>query len=389
MTRVISSQIGPAHRHTPFTGINTDNPLIRLPDEIFNNKIDKFLLLKDLTKAKCVCNYFDNALKTKSLKEKAEQEADLCVTALESNDDSLEFFKSIKNYTVPENLVKPIIIQKIYDRTIIKTTTIDNETQLKCLLEISNFLKINRCNKVIIDLLYKMADIVNQTPITENNNLQMKKEIKTLLIHLKNSLSNEKLFDLLDTIIPTINCDETKKNLILSFKKASRNRLCKLVKITIKSMNNSQAMAELIFGVQDNLTTVQLIQLTELTTPKMHDNDQKNNLINFVKDQAAIPGNYEAQCRVGLMYYKGQGVAKDLPQARKWFEQAATLGYAPAQNNLGVMYKNREGGLQSFTKARKWFERAADKGHAHAQFNLGKMYSKGQSVPQNFTIARK
>ncbi len=41
-----------------------------------------------------------------------------------------------------------------------------------------------------------------------------------------------------------------------------------------------------------------------------------------------------AQWDLGMMYYQGYGVSKDLAAARAWLQKAADRGYAPAKDML-------------------------------------------------------
>jgi len=51
-------------------------------------------------------------------------------------------------------------------------------------------------------------------------------------------------------------------------------------------------------------------------------------------NQAAYEGNARAMYLVGLMYAKGSGMKKDLPQAEKWFHKAAAEGSEDAKKIL-------------------------------------------------------
>ena len=54
----------------------------------------------------------------------------------------------------------------------------------------------------------------------------------------------------------------------------------------------------------------------------------------------AAQGDAEAQFRLGVMYFIGQGILDDYKEAIKWYRLAAGQGVADAQNNLGEMYEN-------------------------------------------------
>ena len=63
--------------------------------------------------------------------------------------------------------------------------------------------------------------------------------------------------------------------------------------------------------------------------------------------------------------------------------KAAEQGLASAQNNLGVAYDNGEGVAKDLVEAVKWYGKAAEQGNAKAQFNLGVAYYKGEGVAKN------
>ena len=83
--------------------------------------------------------------------------------------------------------------------------------------------------------------------------------------------------------------------------------------------------------------------------------------------KAAEQGQANAQYNLGLMYYNGEGVTRDLKQAVYWYQKAAEQGDASAQNNLGVMYGEGEGVTRDAKQAVYWFEKAAEQGDAEAQ----------------------
>jgi uncharacterized protein len=92
----------------------------------------------------------------------------------------------------------------------------------------------------------------------------------------------------------------------------------------------------------------------------------------------AEKGDARAQSTLGLMYYKGNGVAQDDREALHWFHLAADQGDARAQFNLGGMYFEAQGVPQDFAEAAKWWRIAADQGYPQAQYNLGLWYAEGK-----------
>ena len=58
-----------------------------------------------------------------------------------------------------------------------------------------------------------------------------------------------------------------------------------------------------------------------------------------VLERRANVGGPDTQFALGCMYYQGNGVDQDYPEALTCFKEAANLGHAKAMSNLGVMYK--------------------------------------------------
>lgn len=84
--------------------------------------------------------------------------------------------------------------------------------------------------------------------------------------------------------------------------------------------------------------------------------------------------NADAQYKLGIRYYTGDGVEKNHSEAVKWFRKAAEHGNAEAQYNLGVCYEDGEGVEKNLAEAAKWYRKVAEQGDANAQRNLGMYY---------------
>ncbi|MDR2153437.1 MAG: sel1 repeat family protein [Burkholderiaceae bacterium] len=95
---------------------------------------------------------------------------------------------------------------------------------------------------------------------------------------------------------------------------------------------------------------------------------------------AAERGDVDAQNKLGVMFQKGLGVAKNDAQAVVWYRKAAEKGLAYAQFNLGSMYQEGKGVARNEKLAVAWFRRAAEQELTHAQSNLGLMYAQGRGV---------
>jgi uncharacterized protein len=62
----------------------------------------------------------------------------------------------------------------------------------------------------------------------------------------------------------------------------------------------------------------------------------------------------KAQSKLGMLYYRGNGVPKDYPVALRRFRKAAEQGDGSAQIMLGRMYFNGHGVPQDFVRAHMW-----------------------------------
>ena len=88
----------------------------------------------------------------------------------------------------------------------------------------------------------------------------------------------------------------------------------------------------------------------------------------------AEQGNADAQYKLGLSYYTGDGSEKDYAMAVKWYRKAAEQGHAEAQRGLGGCYYGGVGLEKNVAEALKWWRKAAEKDNADAQVALGSYY---------------
>ncbi|MDS0107104.1 tetratricopeptide repeat protein [Enterobacter cloacae] len=97
-------------------------------------------------------------------------------------------------------------------------------------------------------------------------------------------------------------------------------------------------------------------------------------------NKPAIQGNSDAQNNLGLLYYYGQGVDKNIKKAGYWWGKAADAGNASAQNDLAMLYKN---GLLKDARCDKIMDllnSSAQKDFELAYLNIGNLYSTGECV---------
>ncbi len=78
-------------------------------------------------------------------------------------------------------------------------------------------------------------------------------------------------------------------------------------------------------------------------------------------------GDGQAQYELGVRYFEGREVPKDLIEALRWFKMSADNGVASGQIKLGWMYENGKGVAQDTAEARRWYARAADQGNPFAE----------------------
>jgi TPR repeat protein len=98
--------------------------------------------------------------------------------------------------------------------------------------------------------------------------------------------------------------------------------------------------------------------------------------------QAADPGEAEAQYQLGMMYMRGDGVAKNEEKGLQYYRVAAEQGHEEAQYSLGVRHAVGKGVEVDDYEAHRWFKRAANEGHGKAQHNLALTYLHGMGTKE-------
>lgn len=157
-------------------------------------------------------------------------------------------------------------------------------------------------------------------------------------------------------------------------------------------MNEITKLGELPSFISEGLTEEEKAELKEQILPAgVGDTKAAEEKFKALMADARA-GDPAAQNSLGVMYYTGEAVSKNLsgqvldndPElAAGWFFRAAEQGYADAQFNLGLMYANGEGVPQDMTQAVELFKKAAEQGHVDAQNNLGAMYFTGEGVERD------
>ena len=97
--------------------------------------------------------------------------------------------------------------------------------------------------------------------------------------------------------------------------------------------------------------------------------------------KAAALGDADGEFGLGSMYAAGEGVKRDLTEARKWITLAAEKGHAGAVNSLALAYINSDLGIEATQRngveALRWVRRAADSGYLPAMERLAAAYRTG------------
>ena len=89
--------------------------------------------------------------------------------------------------------------------------------------------------------------------------------------------------------------------------------------------------------------------------------------------QLAEQGDVEAQNRLGVIYYDGEGVKQDKDEGVRWLTKAAEQGHPSAQYDMGFIHYN--GNVVEHDKAEslRWFTKAAEQGDLLAQAWVNKL----------------
>ena len=103
----------------------------------------------------------------------------------------------------------------------------------------------------------------------------------------------------------------------------------------------------------------------------------------------ADKGDAQAQLDLGMLYWSGIWVPKDLKRAAKWHRKAAEQGLSRAQYQLGLDYASGDGVEMDKVEAVAWFRRAANQGLMEAEFTLGLCYANGRGVDTSPSEAAK
>src|SRR5471032_1189211 len=107
-------------------------------------------------------------------------------------------------------------------------------------------------------------------------------------------------------------------------------------------------------------------------------------------EKAANAGHRRAQINIGILYFRGQGVARDLVQARAWLEKAAADGDPYALYTLARAMEDTFGPAGAdAVRATDLYRRAAEKGHPLAALRYGLALGDGYGVKKDPVAAQR
>lgn len=101
-------------------------------------------------------------------------------------------------------------------------------------------------------------------------------------------------------------------------------------------------------------------------------------------EKAAGTGHRRAQLNIGILYFRGQGVTRDLVQARAWLEKAAANDDPYALYALGrAMDESLPPANADSVRAADLYRRAAEKGHPIAALRYGLALNEGLVIKKD------
>ena len=103
----------------------------------------------------------------------------------------------------------------------------------------------------------------------------------------------------------------------------------------------------------------------------------------------AAKGDTAAMYNMGMYYFYGEGVPKDLVKSRTWLQKASDKGHAHAMLQLGMIYEEGKGVKKDAAKALTLFRKAAKKGDVDAMNEIGVIYSEAIGVKKDMAEAIK
>jgi TPR repeat protein len=99
--------------------------------------------------------------------------------------------------------------------------------------------------------------------------------------------------------------------------------------------------------------------------------------------KAVRSGSVDARVDAAGMFAEGQGIDRDLDEARCLSRTAAKRGSHRGMLVMGLLYESGIGGRADYERARKWYLKAVNAGSTEAMNSIGRLYLRGQGVPKS------
>lgn len=98
-------------------------------------------------------------------------------------------------------------------------------------------------------------------------------------------------------------------------------------------------------------------------------------------------GNASVMYRLGTMYTRGAGVARDLAEAARWYRMGAAAGNTAAMTELALMLIEGQGVERNTAEGLQFLRKAADNGNLFAMWRYGGIMLEGKHVAKDPTQA--
>ncbi|MEA3383829.1 MAG: tetratricopeptide repeat protein [Campylobacterota bacterium] len=104
-------------------------------------------------------------------------------------------------------------------------------------------------------------------------------------------------------------------------------------------------------------------------------------------NKASREGIDEASFQLGLIYYKGVGIKKDISKAMKYFKKASLYGHKKASYNVATIYGQKQYKEHNFTKAFDIYQELAKDGYGKAQDKVATYLLYGLGIPKDYKLS--
>ncbi|MFT8802352.1 MAG: tetratricopeptide repeat protein [Gluconobacter cerinus] len=105
--------------------------------------------------------------------------------------------------------------------------------------------------------------------------------------------------------------------------------------------------------------------------------------------KAATQNHSVAQMKVGVAYYQGRGVERDVSKAETWLRKAAQSGEVEAIALVGDINLQGDGVAPNFLEAHSWYRRAVEAGHVGAAVTLAQLLYNGMGCETDHAEAKR